>query len=171
MLPGFLCLLILIRRHSERQARIKPALEGALSSILVLLILVIGFISINNYQSKIDEAARYAQDDLTLYEWALAESDVDALFYFNSLEFRFRAQRSITHSWKDLALAYYSRTQLVPFYKRYLFLEDMYRDSEILKRTAIEYEADYLIIEGRNNIFTNLSTVYENDSYTVYKVR
>jgi hypothetical protein len=120
-------------------------------------------------QAKVDLPAE-EQDALELYQWAKTETSADSLFYYDSLDFRFRAERSISHSWKDLGLAYYSRVLLVPFYERYQKLQGAYKseEEEVVLLYAAEYEVDYIVVEEAMALSLDLPVVFANDSYVVY---
>jgi hypothetical protein len=123
------------------------------------------------HNTMVVEAPPQRRAQLALYEWARAETGVDALFYTESLEFRFGAQRSITHAWKDLGIAYYSRRQLVPFFERFKKLHNGYRDESLLLQYAREYEVDFVIVEKWQQLYLELPVAFENEVYTVYAVR
>ena len=108
------------------------------------------------------------QDTLALYAWARTESAVDALFYYNSLDFRYGAQRSITHAWKDLGLAYYGRVNLVPYARRIVDFDAGYRDPDVMLALAKAENVDYIILEPIVGFSLELPIAYRNASYTVY---
>lgn len=108
------------------------------------------------------------EDAQELYMWAQEETNINSLFYFDSLEFRHRAQRSITHNWKDLGIAYYSQSLLVPFYERYQKLQTGYEDAVLLLSYAKEYMVDYVVVESKYNLTLDLPIAFQNGTYTVY---
>lgn len=112
-----------------------------------------------------------AKDALALYTWARQETDHNSLFYFNSLDFRFRAERSITHSWKDLGIAYYSRSLILPFYTRYFAFEEAHEDPAALFSQATLHEVDYIVIDTTlyPALSLDLPIVFANDTFTVYQ--
>ena len=115
--------------------------------------------------------AQFQQDSQALYAWAQTATPVDALFYYDSLDFRLGAQRSITHAWKDLGLAYYGRVNLVPNARRIVAFDNGYRDPELMLSLAREDQVDYIIIDPFVDFRLELPIAYRNASYTVYKLR
>ena len=106
---------------------------------------------------------------MELYSWANTQTPIDALFYHDSLEFRFRAQRSITHCWKDLGFAYYSGAKLPSFYRRIQEFASGYSDEGVLIRNATKVGADYVILEGRSRMSPDLPLAFSNSAYRVLK--
>jgi hypothetical protein len=156
-----------------------PQRWTTVSGILLLFLLVIGFFQwqwragfqalpakiTQPFHPRMTEEERAAQ---ALYEWAQQETAVDSLFYYDSLDFRFRAQRSLTHSWKDLGIAYYSQTLFIPFYERYQRLQDAYEAPSLLLEYAAEYEVDYIVVEAQQEVSLDLPIAFRNAGYTVY---
>jgi len=103
-----------------------------------------------------------------LYDWARAHTDIDSLFYHNSLEFRFRAQRSITHCWKDLGAAYYQGGRMVEFYNRHNELERARQEVSLLLAQAEKYEVDYIVTPS-SQAQSILPIAFSNSTYTVYR--
>jgi hypothetical protein len=110
-----------------------------------------------------------ATPDMALYEWAKKETPVDALFFYNSPEFRFHGQRSITHALGDMINHRDSR--YVEIYKRYYELEKAYSEKELLVNTARRLQVDYIVVEKNWPIRLYFPIVYENQKYLVYEVR
>ncbi len=106
------------------------------------------------------------QDKQELYHWAKTQTDIDSLFYFGLFEFRFKAQRSITHSWVDASRSYYRRDKFILFYERYIKLNEGYGNPTLLLQYAEEYDVDY--IAGDSTLSLNLPIAFQNDSYIVY---
>ena len=110
-----------------------------------------------------------------LYAWAQSDTPIDALFYWCHLEgraemyFRAKAQRSITHSWKDLGHTIYERAHLVAFYDRYRRLTDACSARETAMTMARELKADYILTpSGLGEVGTALC--FKNAEYAVYAV-
>jgi hypothetical protein len=118
-------------------------------------------------RSQLSEGRQAA---FSLYDWAREQTKVDSLFYYDSLEFRFRAQRSITHCWKDIGAAYYTKVRLVEFYDRYQKLQRAYEDPARLLAYAREYKADYIVTTHAQGIQLHLPVAFENSVYKVYSV-
>jgi hypothetical protein len=111
------------------------------------------------------------QDAFELYEWAREETPRDSLFYCDSIDFRFRAERSITHSWKDVGLAYYAGDVAARFYSRYFAFQRGYADPKKLRRIAAAHDVDYVVVDkALHRRFTlDLPVAFTNDSYAVYR--
>lgn len=159
------CAVLLFTRRPAYAHWLKPPWTYAGTAVLALGILFLVFQPPSTAQES-----DLLQDSAELYDWARTQTPINSLFYTNSLEFRFRAQRSITHSWKDLGIAYYSQTLLVPFYERYTKLESGYQDPERLLQYADEYETEYIVTETADNLTLPLLIVLQNTTYTVYQV-
>lgn len=171
LIPAILCLAILIklrRPHAESQRRY---FDYALGSVIATCILLVVYNSLSMHLKQKAEMDEILADNRALYDWARTNTDIDALFYFDSLDFRYEAERSITHSWKDLALAYYSKTELVPFYERYNLLNDAYGDPAVLQQMALAYSADYLVVPNYLNYKIEQPIAFNNIAYTVYVVQ
>lgn len=149
-------------------------------SMSLMTLIIIGFIQFtssvtwqtlpSNLQQQIAPTLNPEQEDTqALFAWARSETDIDSLFYYDSLEFRHRAQRSLTHSWKDLGIAYYSQSLLIPFHERYQKLQAGYEDVTLLLSYATEYDVNYIIIESKYNLILDLPVAFKNNSYTVYE--
>ena len=110
-----------------------------------------------------------ATPEMGLYEWAKKETPVDSLFFYNSPEFRFHGQRSITHALGDMINHRDSR--YIEIYKRYYELEKAYAEKELLVNTARRLQVDYIVVEKNWPIRLYFPTVYENQKYLVYQVR
>jgi len=118
-------------------------------------------------QGRKHEQARRDREEL--FAWARNSTAIDSLFYSDSLEFRFRAQRSITHCWKDLGLAYLTGRQLLPYYNRFQKYESGYGNVGRLIRIAKEGGVDYIIVENSKNLRPNQPVAYRNRNFTVYQ--
>jgi hypothetical protein len=117
-----------------------------------------------------------ARDLIDLSAWAGRETPTDALFFFgpptlgiaSDAEFRFRARRAITHAWKDIGIAYYSRVRLVDFHERYYALEAARHEPARLAACTRALGTDYVILSPRERL--ELPVAYRNATYTVYRV-
>lgn len=110
-------------------------------------------------------------DSLALYAWAKTQTEPTALFYFNDrqYEFRFLAQRAVTHSWKDVGGGYYTPPLAIEYYRRFQQLEAAYEDPDQLLACAQAYGVDYIIAKPEQNPL-DLPVAYANDLYRVYAV-
>jgi hypothetical protein len=154
------------------------SIAGSAVGVLLLLTAMISLqpLSLSVIQAVPQQIARIGtvelspqrQQQLELYQWAREQTGQDTLFYTSSLEFRFAAERSITHAWKDLGLAYYSRVHFIPFYERYYRLQAAYENEALLLEAAGEYAVDYIIVEYTKHLVLNLPVAFQNQAYTVY---
>ena len=118
------------------------------------------------------------RDLLELSAWAREKTPGDALFFFGhpgpnlmraiDAEFRFRAQRSITHAWKDIGIAYYVRGRLVAFHDRYHALARARRDPVTLLSCARALGTDYVVLSS--DAALGMPIAYRNETYTVYRM-
>jgi len=104
-----------------------------------------------------------------LYAWARAQTSKDALFFFPDLAFRYYARRSITHAWKDLSAAIYTRGRLHAEWTRFSRYEHARRDPTTLVELARAERIDY-IVRYRDEATLPLPVAYENWGYLVYRV-
>jgi hypothetical protein len=119
------------------------------------------------------------RDMLGLTAWAREHTPEESLFFFGHPgdvplvaregQFRFRAQRSITHSWKDIGVAYYVRRRMVEFHERYHALERARRDPAKLLSCARALGADYVVLASRGHDL-GIAIAYRNPTYTVYQL-
>jgi hypothetical protein len=116
-------------------------------------------------------ASARERDAFALYDWARTETDRDSLFYFDSADFRFRAERSITHGWKDVGLAYYAGDVAVRFHARYFAFQRGYRDPRKLRRIAAAHDVDYVVVDKQRHgdLSPDLPVAFANDSFVVYR--
>lgn len=171
LIPAILCLAILIKLRRPHAASHRRYFDYALGSAIATCVLLVVSNSLSMHLKQRAEMDEMLADHRALHDWARTNTDIDALFYFDSLEFRFEAERSITHSWKDLALAYYSKTELVPFYERYSILNDAYNDPALLQQMALTYQADYLVVPTYLKYKIDQPIAFNNNTYTVYFVQ
>ncbi|MCL4302811.1 MAG: hypothetical protein KJ077_44395 [Anaerolineae bacterium] len=110
-------------------------------------------------------------DSLALYAWARTQTEPKALFYFNDrqYEFRFLAQRAVTHSWKDVGGGYYTPPLAIEYYRRFQKLEAAYENPDQLLACAQAYGVDYIITKPEQNSL-DLPVAYANELYRVYAV-
>jgi hypothetical protein len=171
LIPAILCLALLIKLRRPEVAHKRGYFDYMLGSMIAACVLLIVTTSLNDHLRQKAEKDEVLADNRALYDWARTNTDMNALFYFDSLDFRYEAERSITHSWKDLALAYYSKTELVPFYERYNILNNAYSNPLLLQQMALTYQADYLVVPNYLSYKIDQPIAFSNNSYTVYTVQ
>jgi hypothetical protein len=76
----------------------------------------------------------------------------------------------VTHCWKDLGTAYYTKVRLVEFYDRYQELQGAYEDPVRLLAYAREEQADYIVVASSRRIQLGLPVAFENAEYVVYQL-
>ncbi len=103
--------------------------------------------------------------DEALFAWALSHTPKDALFYHNSAAFRYRGQRSITHSQADLIN--YRDRRFVDFYRRYQEFEKSYAIPQSLARRAPQ--VDFIVVEKSWPVRLRFPLAFENEKYLVYQ--
>jgi hypothetical protein len=108
------------------------------------------------------------QDQLELYDWARTTTDINSLFYYDSLEFRLLAQRSLTHSSKDIGAGSYQGAKLVEFDRRYKKLQSAYEDPRLLLEYAHHYDVDYIITTRQQALALPLPITFQNATFLVY---
>jgi len=119
-------------------------------------------------RSRLQEQSAARRDFQQMAAWVRRSTPVDSLFYTDALEFRLRAQRSITHCWKDLGLSYYTRSRFQGFLKRYNEMEQARGDPGRLAALSREHGIDYVVEQpGRPLPF---EAVFRNDHHVVYRV-
>lgn len=114
-------------------------------------------------QTKLD-----LQADNELYAWAKTQTPKDALFFYGSPLFRFRAQRSITHALGDLIN--HRESRYVEIFHRYHRLEKAFQDPATLVREATALQVNYLVVEKNRQICLLLPVVFHNEKYFVYQL-
>jgi hypothetical protein len=116
----------------------------------------------------IDKAKVDLKADKELYAWARTQTPKDALFFYGSPLFRYRAQRSITHALGDLIN--HRESRYVEIFRRYYRLEKAFEDPVTLISQARALQANYLVVEKSKNICLNLLLRFENEKYLVYQL-
>jgi hypothetical protein len=118
--------------------------------------------------SLLSQVSSERRDELELYDWARTKTDIASLFYYDSLEFRFLAQRSLSHSLKDIGMGSYQGASLVEFNERYRQLQVAYEDATLLLRYARQYNVDFIVTTRQQGIELSLPVVFENATFLVY---
>ncbi|MGH9869995.1 MAG: DUF6798 domain-containing protein [Candidatus Polarisedimenticolia bacterium] len=119
-------------------------------------------------RSRIEQQSAARHDFRQMAAWARNDTPVDSLFYTDDLEFRLRAQRSITHCWKDIGLSYYTMSRFQGFLKRYREMQGARGDPARLAALSREHGIDYVVEEpGRTLPF---EVVFRNDHHVVYRL-
>ena len=113
------------------------------------------------------------QMDAELYNWVLQNTASDALFYgcFGSetmTYFRRKAQRSISHNWKDLAYAVHYQTTLLPAYNRFRELEVACKTFNSVVVAAHSIKADYILTSSAEAANYLHEACFINKRYAVF---
>jgi hypothetical protein len=105
--------------------------------------------------------------------WARAETAPTALFLLrDGSNFRYYAQRSVTHAEKDLSAKAFSHggAWLIAYTRRLHWLQEAFHDPVLLVERSREVDADYVIVEKKTDVRLDWPVVYSNDAYIVYEV-
>lgn len=111
--------------------------------------------------------------DQELYDWVRQNTARDTLFYgcFGSQTmtyFRHKAQRSISHNWKDLAYNVYNRATLLPAYRHFRSLEASCQSFAGVLDAAQRLQADYIMVpQGQAAEFLQ-EACFVNEKYAVF---
>lgn len=128
-----------------------------------------------------DNRFKHPMAELEVFDWARAKTPPDALFHvvltdhWFAFDFRVNTLRSITGSWKDGGVAFYSDPELfLEWHCRLEFVKEAVtsRDLERMLGDAKRYGADFLIV-SRDLVrsSTDLSSLrYQNSTYLVLEV-
>ena len=108
-----------------------------------------------------------------LYEWVIQNTPVDSLFYgcFGSetmTHFRRKAQRSITHNWKDLAYNVHQRATLLSAYHRFRQLETACQSFDGAIASAHTLQVDYLLVSSTAAADYLSEACFTNQKYAVF---
>ncbi len=122
---------------------------------------------------KLRADARNDADDLGVALWARHHTPQNALFYFDSYEFRYNARRPLVFCWFDRPCVGFRPTRaLEEWIRRRDRIMPLKRagDASGMLAAAHDYEADYLVILNtwpppREN------PVWSNQKYSVFRVR
>jgi hypothetical protein len=104
-----------------------------------------------------------------LYAWARTQTPKDALFFHPDLAFRYYARRSITHAWKDLSAAIYTRGRLFAEWRRFREYENASWDLNVLVAVSRRDQIDF-IVRTVDKPGPPLPEVFRNAKYIVYRV-
>ena len=115
----------------------------------------------------------YDPIDAELYDWVRPNTPRDSLFYgcfgpITLTHFRFRAQRSISHNWKDLTFNVHNRATLVPAYERFRKLEAGCETFDSVISTANSLNADYILISSQDAANFLPAACFVNEKYAVF---
>ncbi len=121
---------------------------------------------------KLEREMADSDADLEVALWAREHTDPAALFYFDSYEFRYYAQRSLVFCWFDLPCVGFRPTKTLEewIHRRDLIMPlKRARDTDGMWKVAQSYHADYLVIQ---NDWPKLATpaVWSNSKYSIYAV-
>ena len=127
----------------------------------------------NASQERLKNALREDHADLEVALWARANTSRDALFYFDSYEFRYYAQRSLVFCWFDRpCVAYRPTKELEEWIQRRERLTPIKKagNSEAMLAAAGDYHANYLVLLNSWKPLKE-NPVWSNWKYSVYQVR
>jgi hypothetical protein len=163
-----------------------PARSQAIYAVGYILVVGLAavFMAVLSAQSITDNRHSVAvTPDLVLAaDWAKVNTPRDSLFYFASAspphsmdmsQFRVYAERSVSHSYKDLSMVAYSHAaDLVRLTSRQEYLEDLARTPEGIRIAAREIHADYILLKiYEASAPPEWVKVYQNAEYAIYRVQ
>lgn len=122
---------------------------------------------------KIEADLREDAADLEVALWARNHTPKQALFYFDSYEFRYYSHRSLVFCWWDsIIVVYHSTYELEEWLRRRDRLQPLKLagDGRGMLALAREYGADYLVVLKSWKPLA-LVPVWSNAKYAVYRVR
>jgi hypothetical protein len=82
--------------------------------------------------------------------------------------FRFRAQRSISHNWKDLTFNLHNRVTLVPAYQRFRKLEAACKSFDGIITQAQALKADYILVSSEKAATFLSKACFANSKYAIF---
>jgi hypothetical protein len=171
----------------EKLARSRRGVRRGILGLMVVVLLAINFpghkllryglwkagvwggSELQRMEEKLDED----RQDWEVAHWAREHTATDALFYFDSYEFRYYARRSLVFCWFDRPCVGYRPTKDLEEWirrrDRVKALKDA-SDSEGMLKAAREYGADFLVTL---KIWPRLAgeEVWSNQKYRIYRVK
>jgi hypothetical protein len=110
--------------------------------------------------------------DLELSLWAREKTSKDALFYFDSYEFRYYARRSLIFcSFDRPCIAFHPSREMEEWNRRYDLVTPLKKDgdSQGMFKISMDLHADYLVLM---NTWKHLeqNSVWSNEKYSVFAV-
>lgn len=128
-------------------------------------------------KARLHWQARLKQDqmDHEVARWALQNTSHDALFYFDSYEFRYEARRSLVFCMFDRpCVAYHPSKELEEWIRRRDRIQPLKKtgDSAGMLRAARDYKADYLVLLNNWKPLPDESPpLWSNEKYSIYAVK
>jgi hypothetical protein len=122
---------------------------------------------------RMDERLKDSAADLEVALWARDHTAKEALFYFDSYEFRYYARRSLVFCWFDRPCVAFRPTQeLEEWVKRRDHVQPLkdLGESVGMWNAAQQYGADYLVLRKDWRPVPQ-SPVWSNSKYNVYRVK
>jgi hypothetical protein len=168
LISGVLLIILLVPQRYQAGGNSQPLVAALKGSGEVLVDSVPWFKapSITND----DEALR------AMAIWARNNTPADSVFYLDdakydhNIQFRFFAERSVTHSAKDRSVAYMLQYPFVEVIKRREELQAGFESVPSLTQMAAKYHADYVALPSSSELRPAWPIVYQNDNYTLYQL-
>ncbi len=114
--------------------------------------------------------------DQALYDWAKTKTEQDTLFFWcdfgpiTTLHFRLKAERSLTHHWRDLNQRTYNPGTLPVHHERYRQFERACLNLFSTVAAAQEAGADFILIPSRLAAEFETESCFFNERYAVFPV-
>jgi hypothetical protein len=112
--------------------------------------------------------------DFEVAAWARANTPKDALFYFDSYEFRYYSRRSLVFCWFDKAcVGYHPSKELEEWILRRDRVLPLKKagDARGMLDAAREFGADYLVVLNSGHPMPDGKPVWSNSRYFVYRAK
>ena len=119
---------------------------------------------------------KFKADDLALYEWVQQQTEANALFFWcefgptTTLHFRLKAERGLTHHWRDLNQRTYNPGTLTKYHQQYRQFEAACRDPFTTVAAAQETGADYILVPSGMTVNFEGESCFFNERYAVFPV-
>lgn len=179
--------LKLLNQHLALSTRLKPK-WGALGFIIITLLILFGPLA-PLFTGRLPLPTRNLLQpenwvvqsiskpvDAELYAWVQQYTPTDALFYGcfgpeTMTYFRRKAQRSISHNWKDLTFAVHNRAILLSAYQRFRELEAACQNFNSAIAAAHSIRADYILVSSTEAASFLSEACFVNDRYAVFSLK
>lgn len=193
-IPGLIALLVVIvavavlawwlaHRHNSWLTRWGGVL-GLAGAILILFgplapvsspYLHIPAVNLLNAEARAPSLA-FKENDQALYDWTTTHTEQNALFFWcdfgpiTTLHFRLKAERGLTHHWRDLNQRTYNPGTLVIQHERYRQFERACRDLFTAVAAAAETGADFILVPSNLAENYKAESCFFNQRYAVFPV-
>lgn len=119
---------------------------------------------------------RYQPHDQQLYDWAKNHTQPQEIFFWchfgptTTLHFRLKAERGLTHNWRDLNQRTYNPGTLVEHHARYRQFEAACQNPFTTVAAAQEAQADFILVSSDKTAEFTAESCFFNERYAVFPV-